>query len=177
MPTSDKKLDFGKLLEQLHDPVRLRVLVTGLMLLVGYVGIYMPLSGRIEETTRKLNQQHKRHALAHDIGHLRAEVDKFQPRLPKKTDTNQWVQYLLDGIRKLPLKLITLDPDSPGRVGPYEAVVLHMKLEGGFHDLDAFLHWLEANQRLFRVDSAKIAPARGENGGLVLQLTVLGMKG
>jgi len=177
MQSSDKKTDFAKLLEQLHDPVRLRVLVTGIMLAVGYAGIYMPLSGRIEDTTRKLNKAHKRQALGKDIEYLQAEVDKFQARLPEKTDSNEWVQYMLGGIRKFPTKLIILDLDDPQTVGPYGAVVFHIELAGEFNELDAFLHWLETNQRLFRVDAAKITPALHQDEGLVLQLTVLGIKG
>ena len=86
------------------------------------------------------------------------------------------MQYVLAGVRKFPLKLTNLDSDDPQRVGPYEAVVLHVELAGGFQHLDAFLHWLESNHRLFRVDSAKIAPSRGERGGLVMQLTLLGAR-
>ena len=177
MQDSDKKTSFAKLLEQLHDPVRLRIFVTGIMLAVGYAGIYMPLSDRIEGTTRKLNDAHKLHALGNDIENLRAEVDKFRDRLPQKTDSNEWVQYMLDGIRMFPAKLINLDLDDPQTVGPYRAVVFHIELAGEFDELDAFLHWLEANHRLFRVDSAEISPARRQGEGLVLQLTVLGMKG
>lgn len=175
--TSNNKLDFRQLLERLHDPFRLRVLVTGLMLVVGYAGIYMPLSSRIDDTTRKLSQERRRQELADQIDTLRAQVSKFQARLPDNTDTNEWVEYVLEGIRKFPLKLNTLDSDSPRRVGPYEAMVLRIDLEGEFHDLDAFLHWLETNQRLFRVDSAKIAPARQASGELTMQLTLLGVKG
>ena len=182
MQDSNKKTDLAKLLEQLHDPVRLRVVVTGIMLAVGYAAIYMPLSDRIEDTTRKLNEAHKRQALGNDIQYLQAEVDKFQARLPAddngaKTDSNEWVQYMLGGIRKFPAKLITLDLDDPQTVGPYRAVVFHIELAGEFYELDAFLHWLETNQRLFRVDSAKTAPARGQEDGLILQLTLLGLKG
>lgn len=176
MQDNDKKAGFGKLLEQLHDPLRLRVLVTGIMLAVGYAGIYMPLSGRIEETTRKLNREHKRLALCNEIEQLRAEVAKFQARLPENTDSNEWMQYVLGGVRQFPAKLINLDLGDPQRVGPYSAVVFHIELEGGFQELDVFLQWLESNPRIFRVDSAKIIPARRDEG-LVMQLTVLGMKG
>ena len=176
MQDNDRKAGFRKLLEQLHDPLRLRVFVTGIMLVVGYAGIYMPLSGHIEETTRKLSREHIRLALCNDIEQLRAEVGKFQARLPEKTDSNEWMQYVLGGIRKFPAKLISLDLDDSQRVGPYAAVVFHIELEGGFHELDVFLQWLESNPRIFRVDSAKIMPAR-RNEGLVMQLTVLGMKG
>jgi Tfp pilus assembly protein PilO len=177
MATGDSKTDFRELLANLHDPFRLRVLVTGLMLLVGYVGIYMPLSGRIEETTRKLSDERRREELANEVDCLRAQVARFQARLPVDTDTNQWVQYVLSGIRQFPLKLNNMGSHSPQRVGPYEAVALYIEVEGEYSDLDSFLHWLETNDRLFRIDSAKIAPARNENDKLTMQLELLGLKG
>lgn len=177
MQSGDYRAEFRELLERLHDPFRLRVLVTGVMLLVGYAGIYMPLSGRIEETNRKLGNEHKRQALANEVDGLRSQVQKFQGRLPDDTDTNQWVHYVLDGLRQFPLKLTSMNSQSPQRVGPYEAVVLDVHVEGEFNELDSFLHWLETNRRLFRVNSAKIAPARNENDKLTMQLSLLGLKG
>jgi len=178
MQLGDTNVDFEKLLERLHDPRQLRAFITGILLLVGYGAVYMPLNARIEETTRKLKHEQRLHALARDIEQLRAGVDAFQGRLPEDTDVNEWVQYVLDGIRKSPLKLSTLDSKGTQRVGPYEAVVLRVELEGRFHDLDAFLHWLEANERLFRVDSAKITPPRNGSGDeLLMQLSILGLKG
>ncbi len=177
MPETDLRSQFHELLQRLRSPTRLRVAVTAVMLLVGYAGIYLPLSGRIEDTTRKLNGEHRRRNLAHEIDCLRAQVGKFRARLPADTDTNQWVQYVLDGIRRFPLKLNNMDSRDPQRVGPYEGVVLYIEVEGGFDELDSFLHWLETNDRLFRVDSAKIAPARNEDNKLTMQLDLVGLKG
>jgi Tfp pilus assembly protein PilO len=174
--TSESKIDFRELLERFHDPFRLRALVTGVMLLMGYAGIYMPLSSRIAETAGKLSNERRREELANDIDCLRAQVAKFQPRLPANTDTNQWVQYVLEGLRRFPLKLNSLDSQSPQRVGPYQAVVLRIDVEGEFRELDSFLHWLETNDRLFRVDSAKIAPGRNQPDKLTMQLNLLGLK-
>lgn len=178
METDDKKTNaWTRLIERLQDSVQLRICVCGLVLLAGYVGIYWPLSASITETTRKLNREEKRRELARSIEQLRVQTNSFKDRLPAKTDTNEWVQYVLGGIRGFPLKVTTLDPAAAQHVGPYEVVVLHVELEGAFRDLDAFLEWLEGNERLFRVDAVKIAPARGSSDTLQMQLTVLGLMG
>ena len=177
MQTSKQKNRFSELRQRLRDPLRLRVVITGLVLAVGYVGIYMPLGGRVEELRRDLSGERTLQSLATDAEYLRAQVDMFQDRLPKDADTNEWVQYVLEGTRQFPLKLINMDSDKPKRVGPYQAVALRVELEGAIHDLESFLYWLETNQRLFRVESAKIAPAREECTALVMQLTVLGLNG
>ncbi len=177
MPRSDTRIDLKELVRRLHDPFQLRVFITGLALAVGYVAVYMPFNRHIEETTRKVNYEQRRENLAVEIEQLRAQVEGFQARLPEETDSNEWMQYVLGAIRKTPLRLASLDSEDPQRVGPYEAVVLQLELEGAFEDLDSFLHWVESNERLFRVDSAKIAPPRDENGKLSMKLTLLGLKG
>ena len=175
METTPRKAARQGLLEPLRSPGRLRVVSTALMLLVGYAGIYLPLSGQIDETTRNLNNERKREDLCCQVECLRAQVDKFAARVPEKADTNQWAQYLLGGIRQFPLHLLALDAGAALRVGPYQGVVFRVELEGAFRDLDSFLHWLETNQRLFRVDSAKIVPARGGENRVMMQLTLLGL--
>ena len=169
--------EFRKLRQRLDDPRQLRALVTGLILAVGFAGVYMPLSSRIDKMARVVDKEERRHALAEEIEQLRAQVDSFQARLPEDTDTNEWIQYVLAGIRKFPVALVRLDPGEPERVGPYEAVVLHLEIVGEYQNLDSFLDWIEANERLFRVDSMKITPPRGGGNQLLMQLAVQGVKG
>jgi hypothetical protein len=166
-----------RLLGMLRNPVQLRVAITALVLAVAYAGIYMPLSGEIEETTRKLSFERKRLELARDVERLEAQYKRFKRRLPEKSDTNEWVQFVLGGLRPLPLKLIALEKDPMRDVGPFKAVVLRIELEGLFPDMNRFLGWLETNERLFRVDSVRIQQHRSGNGLQVMQVTVLGLKG
>jgi hypothetical protein len=172
-----EKRDYGKLLDRLRDPLQLRVFVAVVGVCVGYLGIYAPLDGRIKAVRRQLAEEKQREVLVEQIEHLRAEVDKVDGRLPKDADSNQWIQYVLDGVRTIPLKLLKLDSDAPVRVGPYDAVVLTMQLEGEFQHIDQFLWWLESNERLFRVDAANITPAKEGDDRLVMQLTLMGMNG
>ena len=167
----------AKLLDRLHDPIQLRVFLVVALLLVWYGAVYMPKSGEVDETTRAMARDRKRLALATEIESLRAQVGRFQGRLPEKRDPNEWVQYVLGGIRRYPLKLVSLDPDELKDLGPFKLIVLRVELEGWYHDVDAFIRWLEANPRLFRVDIAALQPHRSGNGRLVMQLTVLGVMG
>jgi Tfp pilus assembly protein PilO len=167
----------GRLLERLHDPVQLRIFVTVAVLAGGYLGVYLPLDGRIEEATRQRDAERKRTELATDLEHLRAELQKFQGRLPKQADSKEWVEYLLSGVRRFPLRLTQLNCDPPRDMGPYRAVVLRIELEGDFMDMDAFLRWLDGNQRLFRTDMVRISPSLGNREVLLMQLAVLGVMG
>jgi Tfp pilus assembly protein PilO len=170
---ADVKTD---LLRRLHDPVQLRVLVTALVLLAGYAGVYLPLSGGLEEAAGRRAAEQRRLELGRDLDQLRAQFKLFEGRLPAGSDPNEWVQYVLAGIRRFPLKLVKLEPDKPRAVGPYKAVVLRIALEGSFADLDRFLRWLDGNERLLRVDSVKLEPDP-RAGRLAMHLVVLGMMG
>ncbi len=86
-------------------------------------------------------------------------------------------QYILEGVRQLPVTLITLDCMPPKEVGPYKAIVLRIELEGSFFGLDQFLRWLESNRRLLRTDDVHLLPRHTNKGAMVMQITVLGMMG
>ena len=165
------------LLERLHDPLQLRICVIAVVLLVGYGAVYQPLSDKIDETNRKLDRDKKLLDLAGSIEQLQEQYRCFEGRLPQQVDAKEWVQYVLEGIRRLPLKMSKFDCRPPQQLGPYQVVVLQIELEGSFFDLDKFLRWLESNQRLLRADDVTMAPARGNKGNMVMRITVLGMTG
>jgi hypothetical protein len=171
------KPDFkADLLRRLHDPVQLRVIVTAVALAAGYAGVYLPLAGAVEEASRRRAAEQARVALARDVARLRAEFERVRGRWPPGSDANEWVEYVLGGIRRYPLKLVALEPDKPCRVGPFQAVVLRLSLEGPFAELNRFLRWLDANERLLRVDAIKLEPDP-KRRHLTMHLTVLGLMG
>ena len=105
------------LLERLHDPLQLRICVIAVVLLVGYGAVYQPLSDKIDETKRKLDRDKKLLDLAGSIEQLQEQYRSFEGRLPQQVDTKEWVQYVLEGIRRLPLKMseIRLSPTATNR--------------------------------------------------------------
>lgn len=161
--------------ERMHDPFQLRLMVTALILVVALAGLYMPLSQAIEDESRQLAKEEKRLDLALELERLRKQRELFEHRIPQDADVNEWVQYVLDGIRKFPLKLAKLESADVRSVGPYKAVVLRVELEGVFHDMDGFLRWVEANDRLFRLDEVQIAPTRSNKDKQIMELTMLGV--
>jgi cell division protein FtsB len=163
-----------QILERLLNPVQLRVLTTTIVLIIGYA-VYVPLNDQIEATSRKLAAETKRLNAAREIESLRAQYQKFKDRIPEKSDPNEWVECVLSGVRKYPLKLVQWDSEPIREVGPYKAVALRLELEGAFPELNGLLNWIETNDRLFRIDLVRIQPHRSGNGVLVMQLTVLGV--
>ena len=99
------------LVKSLHNPARLRAAVTVVVLMIAYGAVYMPLSRQIDDTSRRLGEQKQRLELARNIERLRKQHEAFKNRLPTKSDTNEWVEYVLTGVRRFPLKLVALDSD------------------------------------------------------------------
>lgn len=176
MLSEERKAELRKSLDGLRDPLRLRIAITAVALAVAYFAIYTPLSGKINVVTRQLKEEQKREKLAEDIEFLRAQMAGFEQRLQPGSDPNEWVQYALDGIRDLPVQLVNFDSDGERTVGPYKALVFRLQVSGHSQGLDALLHWLETNQRMFRIDSMKTEPARGQDGVRLMNLTLLGLK-
>lgn len=167
----------SSLQERLQNPVQLRMFLTGSMLLLGYGAIYVPLSDSIANESRLLAAEQKRNQLAISIQRAEREQAKLAQRLPEDTTTSEWMQYLLNGIRKWPLKLHSLDPKPRRRIGPFQVDEFQVELESGFEDLSNFVEWIETNERLFRIDHVKLTPSRNGKSQLVLKLTILALNG
>jgi Tfp pilus assembly protein PilO len=160
---------------RLRNPAQLRMAIASAVLTAGYLGVYSPLSANIDESVRKLTAEKKRLDAACEIESLREQYQSFKDRLPEQSDTNEWVQYILGGVRRFPLKLLVLDPDLVRDVGPYKAAVLKVDLEGNLTEMNGFLNWLETNDRLIRIDMVNIQPDQKKSGTLNMRLIVLGL--
>ena len=71
-----------KLLDRLHDPLQLRLVLCATLLAAWYWLGYSPMSDRIARTTANLRRDRQLLALATEVESLRAEADNFAHRLP-----------------------------------------------------------------------------------------------
>ena len=82
-PGQERRADTkSQLLEQLHDPTRLRFIVAAAVLGIGYIVVYLPLDRSTTAATRKLADSETRLALADDVEHLRNQYRLVEKRLP-----------------------------------------------------------------------------------------------
>jgi Tfp pilus assembly protein PilO len=177
MATETKKpTRLAKLAQRLRDPLQFRIFVAAVIVAVGYVGVYMPLDGRITAIKKNIKKTKVNSKLSKQVETLQKQVDRVAKRLPKDTDTNEWLQYVLGGVRKFPVHLHSVDPTGVKDVGPFEAVVVEVSMSGYFDGLDGFLRWVETNDRLLRIDRVGIAPAKGSDE-LQMKVTILGLRG
>ena len=178
-PGQERRVDAkSQLLEQLHDPTRLRFIVAIAVLGIGYAVVYVPLDRSTTAAIRKTADSETRLSLANDVEQLRKQYQQVERRLPKHVDADEWVQYVLGFIRQSPLKLNSFSPGASKPLGPYQMFCLSIKLSGSLTDLDQLIEWLESNERLFRVESISLTPKAGSDGEeFNMDIAVLGVMG
>ena len=165
----------SRFVARLHNPTFLRAVVAGSVLAVGYIAVYAPLGANIDNDEHRIAAQKKRLDTVVEIESLRKEYASFKDRIPQKADTDEWVGYVLSGIRQFPLKLVLLSPNPPKVVGPYKGIVLRMELQGQLSDMNSLLKWLETNERILRVDAMDIETSLQTKGALIMRLTIVGV--
>ena len=160
------------LIKLLGEPAKMRLALVGVLTGLAIVAIYMPLSDQIDQNQRLLAAEKKRFDVIKDVESLRREVALCRPRIGQKSDTNEWVNYLLGGMRQARVKLRDMGLKEPQRIGPYKAISLSVEVQGEYGQLKKFVEWLDQSERLLRVDTVRIE--RLPNG-VVMKLYVLGL--
>ena len=159
----DLGLDKAKLLQfkariaaLIGDPIKMRLAVVFAVAALGVGGIYYPLSGQIAEKRAAVAAEKERLETVQQVESLRRDVTEFRSRVGKQSDSNEWVQYLLDGSRQVGVRLRGMETKEPRKIGPYMAVALQLEVQGTYPQLRSFVEWLDQSNRLLRVESLRI---------------------
>lgn len=147
----------------LHQPARLGMALNGVLLAAWYVAAYTPLHRGIVDDQKRVAIERERLELAREVEQLRDQAKRYSGLLPEPEEGDVWIPFLMGGVRQFPIKLISLEPRPPAKVGPYRAAVHRMVIEGPYSELEQFLRWLEGSPRMIRVDSVRIL-SRAVNG-------------
>jgi Tfp pilus assembly protein PilO len=163
------------ILEQLRQPLKLRLLLCSAIITGWYVLFFSPLSEQTTAATGKIVTERKRVATARQIEQLKKAMAPYKGRVHAGTDINELMQHVIAHMRSSPLKLLDLKPEKPKDLGPYETLGLKLTLEGRFADFDEFLKWVETDQRLLRIDTIKLDPVTKDPGRLAAQVVLLSL--
>jgi hypothetical protein len=145
-----------QVLTLLRHPTRLRLTLSVVILLSWYFGFYSPTSEYMALAASQTNSELKRAVTAREIEKLRKVLGPLQDRIPEHAGLNEFIQYVMAHVRKLPINLIDLKPSKAKDLGPYLNISLRLQFEATYEDLDALLYWVETNQRLLRIDTLKV---------------------
>ncbi|NLF08651.1 MAG: hypothetical protein GX594_11845 [Pirellulaceae bacterium] len=166
-----------KAMDHLHDPVILRLCVIAAMTAIGYFAVYAPLQEKNAATSIKLKKDQNLLELGADLESLVANYSKFKDRIPEQTDSKEWAQYILDGLRGFPVELSTLDCSGTAKLGPYRTMVLKVNMEGPFREIDNCIRWLETNKRLLWIEEFALTPSKDANNYVTIKMTIVGLSG
>ena len=159
-------------LKHLSNPRKLRLLVISVLVLATVAGVHVPFTHWIGRNRALAAEKKRCLGTIRDVEALRQEVDSYRGRLPAGADTNDWVQYVLAGLRQVRLRLRDMSSKPPQTVGPYRTVTLSIDVEGTYPEMKRFVEWLEQSDRLLRVDSVRLAK---QSNGLLMRLVLLGV--
>ncbi|HUS90280.1 MAG TPA: type 4a pilus biogenesis protein PilO [Phycisphaerae bacterium] len=159
-------------LKHLGDRAKLRLLVVSFLVLLILAAVYIPLSGEISSHRALAARQKQRYQSIRDVEALQREAASYRGRIAKDADTNDWVQYVLSGLREVRLKLRDMTSRPPQSVGPYGTVVLSIEVEGTYTQVRQFVEWMEKSDRLVRVDSIQFMK---QPESLVVRMVLLGL--
>lgn len=154
------------ILQQLSHPLKLRVALCAAMMAAWYALFFSPMSDQVAATTTRIDRELRRGATAREIEQLKKSLAPYEPLIPAGADVEELMRHVIAHIRA-PLKLIDLKPEKPKDLGPYAAIGLQLKLEGGFAEIDKFLAWVETDRRLLRIDQIKLDPVDSKDPGLL----------
>ncbi|MBN1787220.1 MAG: hypothetical protein JW806_02365 [Sedimentisphaerales bacterium] len=168
-----KIMQYKAIAEQyLSDPIKLRLFTVGAVLLLGAAAVYLPISTKIDEYNHFLSAAKERNQFIADCEKLQRQALSFRPLIESKPDTNEWISYLLDGLRQFPIKLLGMSAKKQQSVGPYKAAVLEIDVGGPYQELKNYIEWLEGSGKLLRID--KLHMSQGSKG-LTMRIIVLGI--
>lgn len=171
--------------KRMHDPVKLRWMVTGVLCAFAGLIIYLPLASRADDIERNYLHEKKRLALVKDIDRLREDYKAIKSRMPAKSDASEWAAYITKSLsdekestflkeRKGPFHFVKIENQSTKTMAPYRLVSMSVIVEGCYEEFDRFLRWLDSNERLLRVDNMKMEIGdRGDS--LIMRVVIVGL--
>ena len=154
----DIREELQQVAENLRDPFRMRLLVSGVTLAVMMFAIHGPIEARMKNTNRDIKQLQLKNSMAEELMLLQSHMENVDPMIIRCETNDVIVGHLIEIIRKHPVDLMRIDAESPTRHGPMHTVRVSFDCLGEFNALLRLLHEIEADDYLTRVESISIDP-------------------
>ncbi len=147
----------------------------------------MPISAleqKIEKAARdqkKLDaEEREKQAIANNLNEYRRDKEQLEQRLhdalselPEDKRIDELLQSLQDRAVKAGLDIRTIEPQPQVNEGFYARLPIPMTVEGGYHEIAAFLDSLGRLQRIVNVNNLTFDAPRDLNGRVVLNAKFL----
>jgi hypothetical protein len=146
------KAQWEATLEQLEDPLQLKMVALGLVCLVGFFAVYRPLDDELTILRRQVSEQQSRAAMIGKIDSLRRSRDSFLKAIPPDADVNFWTQYLLAAVGSSGVSLRALESTVKKiKIGEMQAVYFKIDVSGDYNSIYRLVSAIEDGEWYARV--------------------------
>ncbi len=156
------KTRYAWVFEYLQQKQRLKVLAVAVVMLVGVMGVYSPMSGRIVSLRTRLEAERARLSLVREIESLRSERHALLASVPETPHANFWTEYILHGLRDSGVQLRHFDTNlnSKKPIGDYRPLEVMLDVSGSYQQLYSLLGWIESDKWYMRVLDVRLRKER-----------------
>ncbi len=146
------KQQWDQLVEQLHDPLKLRATALGIVFVIGYLTIYRPINQEITILNRQLKDARSRYETIEKIELLRARRAGLRKRIPETPTINFWSEYIIGGVRDSGVRLRSLETKPQKiKVGDLQAIYLDIEVDAESEQLYRLIRWFEDSKWMIRI--------------------------
>ena len=139
-----------------QDPVKLKLIVCGVIVVLGFMLYCSPQAGRLAEARKKHKKAAERARLAKNARHVVDQGKAFVDRLPKIEDVSDWQEYVMAKVAAAGIKLRKIEPRRGLMKGKYRIIILEVEADGMFPQVVDFMDRLERGERIVRLDRLQL---------------------
>jgi len=107
-----------------------------------------------------------------EVEQLRTRLERFDKKLPKKPDMDQFMREITRVSEQASLKKVSVQPGSPKRSDLFSEMPIALNFTGDFPSVVNFLSQTEEMQRLTRVRSLAIKSRDAQNGTVEVDVSM-----
>ena len=152
---------------------RLKLIITGILLVGGILGLCRPQIQRIAEARHAIGKIEKKAKTAKDAKYLTRQKAIYEDRVWPRSDAGDWQDYVMGILKETDVELRRLNPRRQVKKGAYKLVELDVVVNGETPALLELLDRLERGERLLRITNFNLE--RGRDGVLVLSCVAIGL--
>jgi hypothetical protein len=146
------KEQWEQAIEQLEDPLKLKLVSIGIVLLAGFFAVYRPLDAEIALLRRDLAVQEARSATIRQVESMQATWRQLMRPIPEHGDVNFWTEYILASVQESGVVLRALESDIKKlKIGDLQAVYFKVEVEGQYHEVYDLVERLETGKWYARI--------------------------
>ena len=172
----DWRQELQQLSEQLRDPIRMRLAVAFVTIVILLFGISDPLHGRTRKARRSLNELRQRVSTAEEVLLLRASMEDVRSRILQGEGSDPVTDFFMQLLRQSPVDLNQINVEAAQRLGPLYSVRTTIDLSGSYEELNEVLHLIESQPELLRIESLQISPSDRSDAEPIMQLAIRVLK-